>query len=121
MAWLQNEKGAQTVENLLAEAKRLGKKLLLHEINLAEVYYLTIRRRNEEQAKSLGAQLLTLPIEVVPTTPEILWQAAQLKARHPVSLADAFAAATAIELDARVVTGDPEFKPIGHLVEILWL
>ncbi len=121
MAWLQDEKGAQTVENLLAEAKRAGEKLLLHEINLAEVYYLTIRRKSEEQAKSLGAQLLTLPIEVVATTPEILWQAAQLKARHRVSLADAFAAATAIELNAKIVTGDPEFKPISHLVQILWL
>jgi predicted nucleic acid-binding protein len=121
MAWLQNEKGAQTVENLLGSAKRTGEKLLLHEVNLAEVYYLTIRRAGEERAKSLGAQLLTLPIELIATTPGILWQTAALKTRHRVSLADAFAAATAIELNATVITGDPEFKPLGHLVEIVWL
>jgi predicted nucleic acid-binding protein len=121
MAWLQDEKGARTVQNLLVEARRSGEKLLLHEINLAEVYYLTIRRTSEERAKSLAAQFLTLPIEVVSTTREILWDAAQIKARHSVSLADAFAAATAIQRDARVVTGDAEFKPISHLVEILWL
>lgn len=121
MAWIQDEKGAQTVEDLLVEAKRTGQRLLLHEINLAEVYYLTIRRRGEEQARTIAAQLLTMALQVVSTTPEILWRAAQLKAYHPISLADAFAAATALELNARVVTGDPEFRSIARLVEILWL
>lgn len=121
MAWLQNEKGAQTVEDLLREAKNTGEKLLLHEINLAEVYYLTIRRVGENQAKIIAAQVETLPIEIVSTTPEIVWQAARLKAQHKLSLADAFAAGTGIQLGARVVTGDPEFKSISRLVEILWL
>lgn len=118
---MQNEKGALTVETLLAEARRRGEKLLLHEINLAEIYYLTIRRAGEERAKAIAEQLLTLPLEVVSTTDEILWRAARLKARYPLSLADAFAAATALERGAQVVTGDPEFKRISHLVEILWL
>ncbi len=121
MAWIQNEKGAQLVENLLLEARRTGTKLLVHEINLAEVYYLTIRRAGEERARTIAAQLLDLPLQVVATTTDILWQAARLKAHYPLSLADAFAAATALELDARVVTGDPEFKAIASLVEILWL
>jgi ribonuclease VapC len=121
MAWLQNEKGAQTVEDLLREAKKSGEKLLLHEINLAEVYYLTIRRAGDNQAKTIAAQIETLPIEIVSTTPEILWQAAHLKAQHKLSLADAFAAGTAMQLGARIVTGDPEFKSISHMVEILWL
>ena len=48
-------------------------------------------------------------------------QAARLKAHHKLSLADAFAAGTAMQLGARIVTGDPEFKSISHMVEILWL
>ena len=90
-------------------------------MNLAEVYYLTIRRAGEDRARSIVAQLLSLPIEIITSTPEILWQAAILKAKHPVSLADAFAAATAIIMDAAVVTGDPEFRSIGDLVEIQWV
>lgn len=121
MAWVQDEPGAQIVENLLVEADRKHEKLLLHEVNLAEVYYLSIRRVGEEQTKSLAAQLLTLPIQVVSTTPEILWQVALLKAGYPLSLADAFAIASAITLDAAVVTGDPEFRQVEHLVAIDWL
>ena len=121
MAWLQNEKGAQTVEDLLRKAKETGEKLLLHEINLAEVYYLTIRRAGDSQAKTIAAQMETLPIEIVRTTPEIMWQAARLKAQHKLSLADTFAAGTAMQLGVRIVTGDPEFKSISHMVEILWL
>jgi predicted nucleic acid-binding protein len=121
MAWVQDEPGAQIVENLLVEANRKHEKLLLHEVNLAEAYYLSIRRVGEEQTRSLAAQLLTLPIQVISTTPEILWQAALLKARYPLSLADAFAIASAITLDAAVVTGDPEFHAVAHLVDILWI
>jgi len=121
MRWLQGEPGAQVVADLLVEAKDKHERLLLHEVNLAEVYYLTIRRAGEERARSVGAQLLRLPIEVVANTPEILWQAARLKAKHPISLADAFAAATAISLGATIVTGDPEFRSIADLIEIRWI
>ncbi|MFQ5684378.1 MAG: type II toxin-antitoxin system VapC family toxin [Candidatus Binatia bacterium] len=121
MTWVQDEPGAQTVEDLLVEANREREKLLLHEVNLAEVYYLSIRRVGEEQTRVLAAQLLTLPIQVISTTPQILWQAALLKAGYSLSLADAFAAATAIILDAIVVTGDPEFETIADLVGITWI
>lgn len=121
LTWLQNEAGAQTVEDLLAEANRKDEKLLLHEVNLAEVYYFSIRRVGEEQTRSIGAQLLTLPIHVASSTPEILWQSALLKAKYALSLADAFAGATAIEHDATIITGDPEFEAISHLVDITWI
>ena len=121
IAWLQNEPGAQTVENLLVEASRKNEKLLLQEVNLAEVYYLSIRRVGEEQTRVLAEQLLTLPIEVISTTTQILWQAALLKAEYSLSLADAFAAATAMASNATIVTGDPEFDAIAQLVEITWI
>jgi ribonuclease VapC len=109
------------VADLLDAAKDEHERLLLHEVNLAEVYYLTIRRAGEDRARSIAAQLPRLPIRIVPNTPEILWRAARLKAKHPISLADAFAAATAATMDAVIVTGDPEFRAIGDLVEILWI
>ena len=121
MAWVQDEPGAQLVEDLLVGARRKDRELLLHEVNLAEVHYLSIRRVGEERARSLADQLLRLPIRVVSSSPEILWQAALLKAIYPLSLADAFAAATAMVLDAAVVTGDPEFRAVADLVEIRWI
>jgi ribonuclease VapC len=47
--------------------------------------------------------------------------AARLKAQHPVSYADAFALSTAIREEATLVTGDPDFRTIGSLVEIQWI
>lgn len=121
LAWLQNEPGAQAVEDLLVEAKRKHEKLLLHELNLAEVYYLSVRRVGEEQTRLLADQLATLPIQLIATTPDILWQAALVKAQYAVSLADAFAAATAMTFNATIVTGDPEFEAITDLVQIVWI
>jgi len=64
---------------------------------------------------------ISLPLQVVSSSPEILWQAALLKAGYPLSLADAFAAATAMILDAAIITGDPEFRAVADLVEIRWI
>jgi uncharacterized protein len=47
--------------------------------------------------------------------------AARLKAQYAVSYGDAFAITLAIELDATVVTNDPEFKNIEHLVKVKWI
>ncbi len=47
--------------------------------------------------------------------------AAHLKARFPIALADAFAAALAQELEAPLLTGDPEFKALEETLTIYWL
>jgi predicted nucleic acid-binding protein len=47
--------------------------------------------------------------------------AADFKARHKLSLADAFAAALAKERKAELITGDPEFKALEKEIKIGWL
>jgi ribonuclease VapC len=47
--------------------------------------------------------------------------AAYLKGLHPISYADCFAAALAQQLDAAVVTGDPDFRQLEGRVAIEWL
>ena len=47
--------------------------------------------------------------------------AADFKARFPMSLADAFAAALAKEKNAELVTGDPEFKAVEKEIKVAWL
>jgi ribonuclease VapC len=48
-------------------------------------------------------------------------EAARIKARLPISYADAFAVATAQRERAVIVTGDPEFRKVEHLVTVKWL
>lgn len=40
---------------------------------------------------------------------------------YPISYADCFALASALEHSAILVTGDPEFKKVRDLIEILWI
>ncbi|MEY4200495.1 MAG: hypothetical protein RLZZ265_2235, partial [Verrucomicrobiota bacterium] len=67
--------------------------------------------------------LATLPIDVVGVGDDLKLArlAAQFKATHKMSLADAFAAALAKEKKAELVTGDPEFKALEKEIKIHWL
>ena len=48
-------------------------------------------------------------------------EATRLKACHPISYADCFAAALAIRVHAPIVTGDPDFRKLGKAVAVDWL
>jgi len=42
----------------------------------------------------------------------------ELKSHHPMSYADCFAAAAAIKEGATLLTSDPEFQSVKHLVNV---
>src|SRR5207302_333595 len=65
--------------------------------------------------------LPTWPIQLMHTVFDDVLAAARLKARFPISYADAFAAATALRAGARLVTGDDEFHALDDIVDIVWL
>ena len=121
IAFLAKERGFEKVRALLHEAQASNRPLLMNEINIGEVYYLTAREQSVEQAEAFLHDLETLPIHPVTNTFQQVLDAARLKARFPVSYADAFATATAVREGARLVTGDPELRSVAHLVEILWI
>ncbi len=93
----------------------------MNQINLGEVYYLVIRRSGLPEAKIFLENFLRLLIELVLPDSDLIWKAAEIKARHPISYADCFAAATAIRFQASILTADPEFKKLGSLVTVEWL
>jgi predicted nucleic acid-binding protein len=55
---------------------------------------------------------LALPIQWVHESPELLLRMAELKASYPLSLADAWIAASALEANAILVHKDPEFDAV---------
>ncbi len=121
LAFLNKESGFEKVRSLLREAERSNEPLLMNEINIGEAYYITAKNRSFELAEDFLNRLETLPIETVANSFAHVLEAARLKARFPISYADAFAAATAIRVNAVIVTGDPEFRPLEHLVTVNWL
>jgi ribonuclease VapC len=121
LKYYQDESGAAKVEKLLHSAQRGKIKVLINKINLGEVYYLTIRRIGLEPAKENLERLLNLPIEVIAPSSEITMRAAEIKAQYAISYADCFAVATAELFSGSVLTGDPEFKKVEHLVAVDWI
>lgn len=121
LAYFGNEPGAETVEQLLRQAQGETVTLHLSLMNLGEVYYITQRERGRDVAAATLALIDQLPIHQQAIDRPGVLAAAALKANHAISYADAFAAALAQQLHGPVVTGDPEFRKVAALVEILWL
>jgi len=121
LVWIQDELGAQVVEDLLVFAQKGELHLAMSELNLGEVYYNCIRRTGEIRAKEIIGQFHTLPVELVPLDWEIIRKASEVKADIPIAYADCFAVATALAKKATIVTGDPEFEKVNHIIDIEWL
>jgi ribonuclease VapC len=125
LAWLQDEPGAEEVEAYMAEASAGRTQVLVSSINLGEVCYLLARRRGNTVAEALWQEVRrgSVPLRAVPATWSRVRAAARLKAQFPISYADAFAAALALERSSPLVTADPEFGPLHEVagLQVIWL
>lgn len=121
LALLRDEPGGESVSRILERAGQRDQHVHMTEVGYAEVQYI-IRRKDGAAAWAVIAnELRTAPIEFHPATRRLADLAAEFKARHQISLADAFAAALAREKKVELVTGDPEFKQLEKEVKINWL
>ena len=122
LAYLNEEPGFEMVRNLLDMAQNAGHLVLMNEINVGETYYILFRERGPKKSEYfLDTILNSLPIATVPNSFQHVIEAARIKAEYPLSFADCFAVATAYREGASVITGDPEFKKVEHLVDIDWI
>jgi ribonuclease VapC len=121
LAFLRGEAGDDKVAALLEKAGERDTPMQMTDVNYAEVKYMVIRKDGAERWEEIARELPTLPIEFHPATRALADLAADFKARHKLSLADAFAAALAKEKKADLVTGDPEFKAVEKEIKIGWL
>jgi predicted nucleic acid-binding protein len=121
LAYLRAELGGDEVRSLLGEAQKGQAEVYLSLINLGEVVYIVERRRGETVADEVVKKVHSLPILITDVDEERVLGAAHIKANQAISYADAFVAALAKELDAPVVTGDPEFEKVEPMVQVFWL
>lgn len=109
LAWLKDQApGAERMAELWNQAEAGRVQLMISILNLGEVFYLSAKSRGEPAAHAVLRNLRKRPLEVISASDDLVLHAATLKARHAISYADAFAAATAIRQGAPLVTGDPE-------------
>ncbi|HZM01917.1 MAG TPA: PIN domain-containing protein [Candidatus Saccharimonadales bacterium] len=120
VAYFRDEPGAGEVEDLLIAAGKKDIPLHMTDVNYAEVKYCIVKRDGAKAWAEAAKILEGLPIDFHSTTRALADAAADFKARHKMSLADAFAAALAREKGAELITGDPEFKALEREIKIIW-
>jgi len=121
LALLFEEQGADAVEEALDEAAVEDRPALITAVNWAEVLYRVHRKRGEEGLQKAREFERAMPLEVAAADREMAEQAARYKTTHSLPLADAFAAALARHRKARLLTSDPDFKPLDGEIKIGWL
>lgn len=125
IAYLDDEDGAAVVEELFRDAESSGEDILLHEINLLEVYYGAHRAGGLELAEDVLETVQALPLHVVKGLgDETLREAGRLKATYRVSLADSIAAAEARVRGCALVSADHhELDVLDYRKELkfLWI
>lgn len=112
------EKGADRVAGILRQILERKVGGYINIVNLAELYYI-LSRKSIAVAEEKERNIRSFGIKLVPVNDDTLWkEAATLKANHSLSLADAFAAATARTLKAKLLTGtDTEFDNINVQIQ----
>jgi predicted nucleic acid-binding protein len=124
IGYLENEPFAKDMEAVLRDAGRGNTRLYLHAIHLGEVYYITHRQKGKDVADLVYTRIKGFPVSFVDRiSEELLLTASSLKARFPISYADAFAAALAKINRVPLLSGDPEFQSLQQSGELnmAWL
>jgi predicted nucleic acid-binding protein len=120
LKFFQKEKGYEKVVNLLEEIRKTGATKYINAINLGEVIYMTKREFGDQKKLEVLANIERLKFTILPVPNNLIFQAAEYKAQYSISYGDCFTLASAVEHKASIVTGDPEFKKVEHLVNIAW-
>ena len=114
-----DEPGAERVAELLGLSQQGSVKCFGCFLSLMEVLYRVWRDEDSAAGRLAYQQCLALPMEWVPSSEGLLLQAAEVKALHTLSLADAWIAACASQQNAVLVHKDPEFGPVPVVQELL--
>ncbi len=108
-----DEEGAGKVEEILRMAQNQKAGCFACFLTLMEVFYRVWKDEGEQEGRLAYQQCQTLPIKWIHENAQLLEKAAELKAKHSLSLADAWIGASAILNDCILVHKDPEFEVLN--------
>jgi len=118
LAFYLGEPAGKEVERRLVETMKGETKGYLNIVNLTELYYI-LYRKNPEIAEEKERNIRGYGVEIVPVEDNEIWrEAAKTKGKHALSLADAFAVATAKVKKGKLLVGrDTEFDGMDISIE----
>ena len=117
----QKEEGYRKVVGLLRDVSASGGRALMSAVNYGEIISVIKRAFGDQKKIECLAAIERMGIEILSVPNELIFKAAEYKAEFSISYADCFALATALENKAPLVTGDPEFKKVEHLIKVVWV
>lgn len=125
IAFLNNESGAETVQMEFQKAVAGETEIIMHVINLYEVYYDCWKVTGKEKAQELLTEITKLPINIERRISNLLLsEAGYFKVNEKVSLADSIALGLAKMKNAFVISSDHhEFDVIErkNLMKFCWI
>ena len=121
IAYFEDEPGADRVAQILRQLVQGKAKGYMSVVNWGEVYYNIMREEGVTDAEKVILQLDRFPIQIVDVNKDLAYEAAKLKGKYRIAYADCLAAALSMQLNATLVTGDPEFKKLKERISIQWI
>jgi len=117
LAFFLGEAGAELVRDNLEKVQKGEIDGYINILNLTEIYYI-LSRVSPKLAEEKQRNLRLYGLKIVPINDNGLWrEAAKIKCDHSMSLADAFAVATAQTLKTTLIVGsDKEFNNLNILL-----
>ena len=106
-----NEPGAERIEQAFEQPDRCYACFL----SRMEVLYRVWKDEGERAGRLAYEQLKALPLHWVEPSEPLLEQAARIKACHSLSVANAWIAASALQVGATLLHKDPEFRAFSEL------
>ncbi len=109
-AWVEYWKGGAHAKAAAVHIEG-GEEAVASTINLAEVYFWILKYYDEDtaimKASTMEKRCLLIPVEK-----RIAVEAARARRQHGLALADSLVYATAKEVGAKLVTGDPDLRDL---------
>jgi ribonuclease VapC len=121
LKFFQKEQGYEKVVQLLEEIRKTGAVKYINAINLGEIIYTAKKAFGDQKKLEVLANIERLSFTILSIPNNLIFQAAEYKAQYSISYAGSFALASAVEHKAVLVTGDPEFKKVEYLIDIVWI
>jgi len=114
IAYFKQEPGFEAVLDSFDRSDEGEISLYMHKLNLLEVYYGFYRDDGKEQAETLLADSLSLPVKIIDVIDDALFrEAGRLKASYNISFADSIALAITLITGGAIITADRhEFEPL---------
>jgi predicted nucleic acid-binding protein len=125
IAYLNDENGAEIVENVFHQTLNGQTSVLMGVVNLLEVYYGVLRDVGVYKADEVLKECRSLPIEIINSiSDDVFKEAGRIKASYRVSLADSLALGLALTTGDFLLTADHhEFDAIEgkEPIKFVWI